>query len=52
MDIAIATGQVDQADRLAARRELVSQVFLPLAITPLTAAGRAGEFGASVAGSD
>lgn len=52
VDIAFATAQVDQADRLAAWRELVNQVFLPLAITPLPATGRAGEFGASVTGSD
>ena len=48
VDIAFATAQVDQADRLTAWRELVNQVFLPLAITPLPATGRAGEFGASV----
>ena len=52
VDIAFATAHVDQADRLAAWRELVNRVFLPLAITPLPAAGREGEFGASVTGSD
>ena len=52
VDIAFATAQVDQADRLTAWRELVNQVFLPLAITPLPATGRAGEFGASVTSSD
>ena len=35
MDVAFATGQVDPPDRLAAWRELVNRVFLPLAITPI-----------------
>ena len=52
VDIAFATTQVDPAERLAAWRELVNRVFLPLAITPLRAAGQAAEFGASVTGSD
>ncbi len=52
MDIAFATTQVDPPERLAAWRELVNQVFLPLAITPLPATGPAAEFGASVTGSD
>ena len=52
VDIAFATTQVDPAERLAAWRELVNRVFLPLAITPLRATGQAAEFGASVTGSD
>ena len=52
VDIAFATTQVDPAERLAAWRELVNRVFLPLAITPLQATGQAAEFGASVTGSD
>lgn len=52
VDIAFATTQVDPAERLAAWRELVNRVFLPLAITPLQAMGPAAEFGASVTGSD
>ena len=51
MDVAFATTQVDPDERLAAWRELVGRAFLPLAITPLQA-GRAGDFGASVTGSD
>lgn len=35
VDLAFATGQVDPPDRLAAWRELVSRVFLPLSITPI-----------------
>jgi AraC-like DNA-binding protein len=46
-DLAFATGQVDRADRLAAWRELVNRVFLPLAITPM---GRPGAFEGSVTG--
>jgi AraC-like DNA-binding protein len=52
VDIAFATTQVDPAERLAAWRELVNRVFLPLAITPLQATGPAAEFGASVTGRD
>jgi AraC-like DNA-binding protein len=48
VDIAFATAQVDPAERLAAWRELVNRVFLPLAIAPLRATGPAAEFGASV----
>jgi len=51
VDVAFATTQVDPDERLAAWRELVGRAFLPLAITPLQA-GRAGDFGASVTGSD
>ena len=50
MDLAFATGQVDPPDRLAAWRELVNRVFLPLAITPLAGRGRSGAFEASVTG--
>jgi AraC-like DNA-binding protein len=50
-DIAFATSAVAAPERLAAWRELVNRVFLPLAITPLPAAG-AGEFDGSVAGRD
>jgi AraC-like DNA-binding protein len=35
VDLAFATGQVDPPDRLAAWRELVNRVFLPLSITPI-----------------
>ena len=52
MDIAFATTHVDPDERLAAWRELVGRAFLPLAITPLQAGRRAGDFGASVTGSD
>jgi AraC-like DNA-binding protein len=52
VDIAFATTQVDPPERLAAWRELVNRVFLPLAIKPLQAAGPAAGFGASVTGSD
>ena len=45
-------GEVDPADRLAAWRELVNRVFLPLAVMPLHATGQAAEFGASVTGRD
>src|SRR5215469_3426989 len=48
MDIAFATAQLDPAERLAAWRELVNRVFLPLAIAPLPATGQAAELGASV----
>jgi len=50
VDLAFATGQVDPPDRLAAWRELVNRVFLPLAITPLAGRGRSGAFEASVTG--
>jgi AraC-like DNA-binding protein len=52
VDIAFATTQVDPDQRLAAWRELVGRVFLPLAITPLQTDGWGGAFGASVTGSD
>jgi AraC-like DNA-binding protein len=52
VDIAFATAEVDPAGRLAAWRELVNRVFLPLAITPLPEAGRPGEFSGSVTGGD
>lgn len=52
VDIAFATTQADPGDRLTAWRELVNRAFLPLAITPLKAAGLPTEFGASVIGSD
>lgn len=42
MDLAFSTGAVAPADRLAAWRELVSRVFLPLAITPLDGPAFAG----------
>ena len=48
MELAFATGQVDPPDRLAAWRELVNRVFLPLAITPI---GGARAFEASVTAS-
>ena len=48
VDLAFATSQVDPPDRLAAWRELVNRVFLPLAITPLD--GRERGFEASVTG--
>ena len=48
MELAFATGQVDPPDRLAAWRELVNRVFLPLAITPI---GGTRAFEASVSAS-
>jgi AraC-like DNA-binding protein len=48
VDVAFATGQVDPPDRLAAWRELVNRVFLPLAIKPI--GGHHGAFEASVTG--
>jgi len=50
VDLAFATGQVDPPDRLAAWRELVNRVFLPLAITPLAGPDRTDAFEASVTG--
>lgn len=52
VDIEFATAEVDPAGRLAAWRDLVNRVFLPLAITPLPGGGRPGGFGGSVTGSD
>ncbi len=52
VDVAFATGEVEPSERLAAWRDLVNRVFLPLAVTPLPDGGRAGEFGGSVTGSD
>jgi AraC-like DNA-binding protein len=48
VDLAFATGQVDSPDRLAAWRELVNRVFLPLAITPIGGRRDVGSFEASV----
>jgi AraC-like DNA-binding protein len=50
VDLAFATGQVDPPDRLAAWRELISRVFLRLAITPIGDDGQPGTFGGMVAG--
>lgn len=50
--MAFATGEVEPAGQLAAWRDLVNRVFLPLAITPLRADRRSGEFAGSVTGSD
>lgn len=52
MDIAFAAAEVDPAEQLAAWRDLVNRVFLPLAITPLPGAGRPSEFSGAVAGGD
>lgn len=52
MDIAFATAEVDPAEQLAAWRDVMNRVFLPLAITPLPGAGRPSEFSGSVAGGD
>lgn len=52
MDLAFATGEVEPPEQLAAWRDLVNRVFLPLAITPLRAGSRPGEFDGSVTGSD
>ncbi len=52
MDVAFATAEVEPAEQLAAWRDLVSRVFLPLAITAPPGPGRPGEFRASVAGGD
>jgi len=58
VDVAFTTRDVAPPDRLAAWQELVSRVFLPLAITPLGAGGRLGtsgrpaQFEASVTGRD
>jgi hypothetical protein len=48
VDLAFATSQVDPPDRLAAWRELVNRVFLPLAITPIAGQRDPGAFEASV----
>jgi AraC-like DNA-binding protein len=50
VEVAFATGQVDQPDRLGAWRELVNRVFLPLAIVPIASQSRSGAFEASVSG--
>jgi hypothetical protein len=50
--IALATAELDPAEQLAAGRDLVNRVFLPLAVTPLPGAGRPSEFSGSVAGGD
>jgi AraC-like DNA-binding protein len=50
VDLAFATGQVDPPDRLAAWRELISRVFLRLAITPIGDDGQPGTFDGMVAG--
>lgn len=50
--MAFATREVEPAERLAAWRDLVNRVFLPLAVTPLGAEGRSGDFDGSVTGSD
>lgn len=50
MDLAFATGQVDPPEQLAAWRELISRVFLRLAITPLGDGGPPGMFDGLVAG--
>lgn len=50
MDLAFATGQVDPPEQLAAWRELISRVFLPLAITPMGDDGPPGTFDGLVAG--
>lgn len=52
MDVAFATAEVDPAERLTAWRDLVSRVFLPLAITPRPGDGRPAQFSGSVAGDD
>lgn len=50
MDLAFATDQVDPPERLTAWRELISRVFLPLAITPIGGDGQPGTFDGLVAG--
>lgn len=52
VDLAFTTGDVAPPDRLTAWQELVSRVFLPLAITPLGTGGRPTHFEASVTGRD
>ena len=52
MNMAFATGTVKPPERLAAWRDLVNRLFLPLAITPLRAEGQAGDFDGSVTASD
>lgn len=50
VDLAFATGQVDPPEQLAAWRELISRVFLRLAITSLGDDGPPGMFDGLVAG--
>jgi len=52
VDLSFATSQVDPAERLSATRELVNREFLPLAITPLRAAGPPAHFDARLTGGD
>ena len=52
VDLAFTTRDVAPPDRLAAWHELVSRVFLPLAITPLGTGGRPAQFEASVTSRD
>jgi len=52
VDLAFTTRDVAPPDRLAAWQELVSRVFIPLAITPLGTGGRPAQFEASVTGRD
>ena len=53
MNLAFSTRDVAPAERLAAWRELVSRVFIPLKITPLgPQAGPPGDYEASVMGCD
>ena len=52
MDLAFSTRDVAPPDRLAAWQELVSRVFLPLAITPLGTHGRPAPFEASATSRD
>jgi hypothetical protein len=52
VDLAFATSQLDPGDRLEAWRELVSRVFLPLAIAPIGVQGLQGGFTGTVTGRD
>jgi AraC-like DNA-binding protein len=52
VDLAFTTRDVAPPDRLTAWQELVSRVFIPLAITPLGAGSRPAHFEASVTGRD
>ena len=52
VDMAFTTRDVAPPDRLAAWQELVSRVFLPLAITPLGTGGRPAPFEASATSRD